>query len=87
MFLQQSSQMMAIPWKMFIDFKHASANRNVLQYKDFFPDAASFAIRSCPEDCFMELLRNKAISASGFNSAGQSFFSSCLSSRQSGHCS
>ena len=74
MFFQMSSELIAIPWKLFTDFKHASANRNVLQYTDCFPDTASFAIRSCPGDCFLELLRNKAIPACGFNSAGQSFF-------------
>ncbi|KAJ5555906.1 hypothetical protein N7513_003548 [Penicillium frequentans] len=68
------SQMMAIPWKVFTDFKHASANQAVLQYRHACPDTATFAIRSCPEDCLMELVRIKAITASGFNSAGQSFF-------------
>ncbi|KAJ5556638.1 hypothetical protein N7494_000553 [Penicillium frequentans] len=68
------SQMMAIPWKVYTDFEHASANQAVLQYKHACPDTATFAIRSCPEDCLMELVRIKAITASGFNSAGQSFF-------------
>jgi hypothetical protein len=74
MVFQHSFQMMGMPWKVFTNFEHASANRNILQHKDFSPDTASFAIRSCPEDCFIQLVRNKAIPASGFNSAGQSYF-------------
>ncbi|KAJ5654840.1 hypothetical protein N7490_001843 [Penicillium lividum] len=74
MFFQHSSEFMAISWKVFKNFKHASTNRDSLQYDQSFPDTASFAIRGCLDDCFIQLLQNKAISPSGFNSAGQSFF-------------
>ncbi|KAJ5543801.1 hypothetical protein N7513_003388 [Penicillium frequentans] len=73
MFLKYSSETMAISWKVYKDFKHALASQNVLQDKQYLPDAASLTIHECP-GCFTWLIQSRAIPASGFNSAGQSFF-------------
>jgi hypothetical protein len=73
MFFEYASEMMAISWKVYKDYKHALANQSVLRYKQHLLDIASFTIHDCP-DCFIRLVRNKAITASGFNSTGQSYF-------------
>ncbi|KAJ5655114.1 hypothetical protein N7490_002117 [Penicillium lividum] len=73
-FFQHSSEIMAISWGIYKDFKQASASLEFIQDKQFLLDTASFAVCGCPSDCFVQLVRSKAISASGFNSAGQSYF-------------
>ncbi|KAJ5752752.1 hypothetical protein N7520_009669 [Penicillium odoratum] len=76
MFFQHSSEIMAISWGIYKDFKQASASLEFIQDKQFLLDTASFAVCGCPSDCFVQLVRSKAISASGFNSAARVIFAS-----------